>query len=692
MPASPIPAKLSRLGRAALHYATQYGWRVFPLHSADASGCSCARTECHGPGKHPRTQRGCLDATTDPAQVRAWWSQWPDANVGVATGAGLVVLDIDTRAGGDDTIVDLRRKLGDLPDTVECLTGGGGRHIYLAATGEVRNSAGALGPGVDVRGDGGYVVAPPSVHASGRAYAWEASSRPDEVDVEPVPPAWLEAMTARPKLRVIPGAKGEPFPEGERNASLFKRAASMRTAGFDASAILAALMVENDTRCVPPLDPAEVRGIAESAARYPAGLSPEYAARQAAKAEGLSAAQPANVASDEWRAELFTTKTGAVRNTFANLCTILRRAPEFATLRLNEMTRAPELNGARVTDAVLGTIRERVEREYGFGPGADATSQALVVVAAERAYSPVAQYLRGLVWDGVSRLDAVHGSILGGRASAVGEVMVRSWFISAVARALKPGCKVDTALVLVGGQGAGKSSFFRLLGGQWFGDSAVDLESKDAMAQINAAWIYELGELDHVTSRAHAGRIKAFVASQVDLYRAPYGRAVEPVPRSNVIVGSTNEAQFLNDPTGDRRFWCVEVGAIDLAALERDRDQLWAEAVAALDGGEGWWLTREAEAARDEAAEEHRLVDPWEEVVAAWLVELSPHELRDLTSRRILTGPLRLEIDRVTAREQQRLAAIMRRLGWRNRVLRVDGRNNRVWDVAEVDGTWRHRT
>jgi predicted P-loop ATPase len=686
--------KASKLARAALHYATQFGWRVFPLHSVDDGRCSCGRADCHGAGKHPRTPRGCTDATTDATQIRAWWAQWPDANIGVATGGGLVVLDIDPRSGGDESLVELRRRLGAVPDTVECLTGGGGRHIYFAVPGEVRNSAGVLGAGLDVRGDGGYVVAPPSVHGSGRSYAWEASSRPDEVDVAAAPGPWLEALTARPKLRVIPGSKGEPFPEGERNASLFKRGSSMRAAGFDLAAIVAALTLENESRCNPPLDPAEVKGIAESVARYPAGLSPEVAAQQArkaARAEGLTAVQAANVATGAWREELFTTKTGVVRNTFANLCTILRHAPEYATLRYNEMARAPELKGARVSDAALGAMREQVERAYGFSPGADATAQALVTVSAERGYHPVAEYLRGLVWDRAPRLDTVAARILGAAPAAITETMVRAWFLSAVARATQPGCKVDTALVLVGGQGAGKSSFFRVLGGRWFGDSPVDIESKDAMAQLASTWIYELGELDHVTSKAHAGKLKAFVTSPVDTYRPPYGRAVEVIPRGNVIVGSTNEDSFLTDPTGDRRFWCVRVGRIDLEALSAERDQLWAEALAALDAGEGWWLSREADAARDEAAEEHRVTDPWEDVVGEWLAGLSAHEARDVTSRRILTGPLRMEVDRLTARDQQRVAAIMRRLGWVNRVQRVQGHPTRIWDVQEPGGAWRYR-
>ena len=192
-----MPAvKLSKLGRSALMYAAQYGWRVFPLHSIDNGACTCGDAKCTGtkPGKHPRTPKGCLDATTDTGVIRGWWERWPDANVGIATGGGLVVIDVDPRHGGDDGLVDLRARLGELPDTVECLTGSGGRHIYVSV-GEgvtVRNSAGTLAPGVDIRGEGGYVVAAPSVHTSGRSYAWEASSRPDEVEVAPMPAAWLD--------------------------------------------------------------------------------------------------------------------------------------------------------------------------------------------------------------------------------------------------------------------------------------------------------------------------------------------------------------------------------------------------------------------------------------------------------------------------------------------------------------------
>jgi len=151
------------------------GWVVLPCHSSVGAGCSCGRTDCSSPGKHPRTRRGLHDASSDPEMVAGWWRRWPDANVGVRTGAvsGLVVVDIDPAHGGLESI---RRLHGEhrLPDGLRVRTGSGGWHLYFAHPGfEVRNSAGTvLGDGVDVRGDGGYVIAPPSRHIAGGVYEW----------------------------------------------------------------------------------------------------------------------------------------------------------------------------------------------------------------------------------------------------------------------------------------------------------------------------------------------------------------------------------------------------------------------------------------------------------------------------------------------------------------------------------------
>ena len=167
---------------AALAYAAR-SWAVFPCHTPTDNGCSCRRA--YGRiGKHPRTKNGLKDASTDPALIRRWWTMWPQANVGIATGAGsgLVVLDEDTYKGGDQSRLELEHAYSPLPETILSLTGGGGVQYFFSHPGRhVKNGVESLGPGLDIRGDGGYIIAPPSLHASGRRYAWEVIHDPEDI-------------------------------------------------------------------------------------------------------------------------------------------------------------------------------------------------------------------------------------------------------------------------------------------------------------------------------------------------------------------------------------------------------------------------------------------------------------------------------------------------------------------------------
>jgi hypothetical protein len=219
---------------------------------------------------------GLQDATTDSDVIPRWWDKEPEANIGIRTGAvsDLVVLDIDPARGGDDAFASLEQKHGTLPLTVESVTGGGGRHLLFQHPGEgvyVPCGADVLGRGLDVKGDGGYIVAPPSLHQTGRRYAWQPSRGPD--DLKPAPlPRWLhEKLTSRTPAggQTAVSATEEPIPEGRRNVTLTSLAGSMRRPGMSEEAILAALRVENATRCQPPLPDAEVQQIAASVGRYP---------------------------------------------------------------------------------------------------------------------------------------------------------------------------------------------------------------------------------------------------------------------------------------------------------------------------------------------------------------------------------------------------------------------------------------
>jgi putative DNA primase/helicase len=207
------------------------------------------------------------DATTDETIVRQWWARWPDANVGVATGAasGLVVLDVDPRNGGDESLRDLEARYGPLADTVTALTGGGGCHYYLSLPPGAAIRSRRLLPGVELKAEGGYVVAPPSLHPSGRRYEWELGHAPDELPLSPLPP-WL---LSEPERRRGWEWHGEPIPEGQRHNHLLSLAGRLRADGLSEEAIEAALAAENERRCAPPLPLEEVRRVAQSMSLYP---------------------------------------------------------------------------------------------------------------------------------------------------------------------------------------------------------------------------------------------------------------------------------------------------------------------------------------------------------------------------------------------------------------------------------------
>ncbi len=271
------------MGDVAVAYAA-YGWRVFPLHTPDAEGrCSCARAdECRSAGKHPRTARGVNEATTDAEQIARWWTRWQDANIGIATGAGsgLVVLDIDPRHGGDVSLAELMEQHGDVPRTLEAATGGGGWHILFKHPGVAfKNSASVLGPGLDVKTDGGYVVAMPSLHASGRRYEW----RDDDARPAAMPTWLIELLTAPRQIEATADsalaharsnghALDSRIAEGARNDTLFRLVACrLRGQGAGYSEIVTACLEANAHLCSPPLPESEVRKVAASAMRYHAG-------------------------------------------------------------------------------------------------------------------------------------------------------------------------------------------------------------------------------------------------------------------------------------------------------------------------------------------------------------------------------------------------------------------------------------
>jgi hypothetical protein len=256
---------VTELAVAALDFAI-LGLPIFPAWSVRPLGsrlvCACPKAgNCTSPGKHPMVSHGVTEALTDFERVSYWWRTRPDANIGLATGA-VVVLDIDPRHGGDNALAEIERKHAKLPTTWRVATGGGGQHIYFRAPpghAPIRNSVGQLGPGIDVRGVGGYVIAPPSRHVSGERYRWNCN--PQQAPLCALPP-WIAKLLDQPtKAKSATEWRTlvrDEIAEGRRNDTMARLAGHLLRRYVDPHVVLDLLLAWNATRCQPPLDRADV--------------------------------------------------------------------------------------------------------------------------------------------------------------------------------------------------------------------------------------------------------------------------------------------------------------------------------------------------------------------------------------------------------------------------------------------------
>jgi predicted P-loop ATPase len=247
-----------------------------------------------------------------------------------------------------------------------------------------------------------------------------------------------------------------------------------------------------------------------------------------------------------------------------------------------------------------------------------------LVGAAAIASFPVRDYLDALVWDGTPRLDKWLPTYFHAEDSEYVRAVGSRYLISAVARIYQPGCKVDHSLILEGPQGRQKTETLRTLAVRdaWFTDRLSHVASKDAAMEIAGVWLVEIAEMDALT-RASTSAMKGFLTRRFDRFRPPWARHLIRLERQCVFAGTINPpiGGYLKDPTGARRFWPVEChGMIDRQGVERDRDQLWAEAVARFKVGDKWYLeTPELEALASAEQAARFKGDPWREPIKQWI-------------------------------------------------------------------------
>lgn len=635
---------------------------------------------------------GVKNATRDLAVIKQWVKIAPQSNWALRCGEELPgggflgVLDCDPRNGSDDSLEAIQAQQGSLPETVTASTGGKGSHFLFRFPHSPASRS--VGPGLDLQGGGKYIAISPSKHYTGGVYSWELGQGPGDLPIADAP-SWLQEGTgeAQPRPRPDGGTAretvlGEAFALAGRagaimtDGTMFANCpqshmhSDARGRGEDASCVIlppaggsrfggfscrhghcANLKWQEVLRLLPreAVDAANKKyprlGVATGPLPSP---PPDDEGDEAPGPSAPAAGAPTNARDAmkrklQWRPDPKTGESKLV-NDEVNLSAILTYDPawkdvfaydEFAqTIRYTREPEwhpddAPKDKSLVWNDGHIHCLNLWLRRVWGLQLPTEKIREGVYTVAKRDSRNPLREYLDELKWDGTARIDTWLTQYLGTEDTPYSRSVGRKWLISAVARALVPGSKVDTLIVLEGPQGEGKSTALRVLAGdpEWFSDTPIQIGEKDAYVALRGKWIYELAELASLR-KADLDKMKAFFSAPTDSYRPPYGREQVTVPRTCVFAGTVNLGEYLSDPTGARRFWPVRIGTIDLESLRSDRDQLWAEAVRIYRDWVGrgspqsdylWWPSPSERATFEAEQDERAMRHPWSEVIAKWV-------------------------------------------------------------------------
>lgn len=378
-------------------------------------------------------------------------------------------------------------------------------------------------------------------------------------------------------------------------------------------------------------------------------------------------------AHDKWAMlGLDTTKTGPVANE-DNVMRVLERHPDLQNLLWFD-----EFLGRIMTTGAAGPrewgdaddvrLASSLQRDLGMVRVKLSHVRAAVVgVAFARVRNCAREWIEAQAWDGTERIQHFFPDAFGTPDTAYSRAVGRNFWISLVARVMRPGCKVDNMVILEGAQGSRKSSVLKAIGGEWFTVQHESITGKGFFEVLQGKMLVEIAEMD-AFGKAEVTRVKQVVSTETDRYRESYGRYAKDHPRHSIFVGTTNKDDWNRDETGARRFWPIKcVGVIDTAGVTRARPQLFAEALAAFSLGQDtqagcWWLMPDAETTDEQ--DRRREEETWEDAVKDWLDD--PYKV-SVNIREVLWGAVKIAVGDQQRREINRMTAVLHRIGWRKR-------------------------
>lgn len=719
---------MNPLLEAALQYAAR-GWWVIPTRGMKDGKCTCGQPCGDKAGKHAYRGKN-PDGTwgmRDPAAIERHWKRAPHDNVALATGRGLVVVDLDS-AEQREFLADLWRPHGAMPETLAATTGRGA-HLYFAGDlGKSHNIEDLL-----VRGGNAYVIAPPSIHRSGKEYRWLNSNSICDL------PAWLKELAESYENEQVTDenfvgllaadfpAYLQPIQRDSRSSSLVARVLRLdipeQTPELmaDIESALAAIPASCDRKtwlaiCCAlkslPWERSDGTSISfDFFDGWSASYPPKYGAWDTEKTwNSFKDDRPgrkiaigtlfALAKSYGWRRPVVLPPLRPNDANYTNghavgpalLAPLTPKSIRF--IDLDEKTKKPKatctnaglaIDGLHVvcrkdvfhekmlvgghqiqawagdlSDDAVHMLRKVIKRTYLFDPGERNTRDAAVQLCLEHQFNPVVEYLDALEWDGTPRLGEWLTAYLGAPPSALTRAIARLMLVAAVRRARAPGTKFDQIVVLEGREGTGKSTAIKILAGEEnFSDQhLIGASDKEQQEAVTGVWIHEIAELAGMR-RTDVERVKAFASRTEDRARPAYGRVRVDMKRRGIFVATTNADTYLMSETGNRRFWPVRTGRIDLQGLARDRNQLWAEASHLEAGGESLALPPALWVDMAEMQAERLEDDAWESTIRAY----AEKEKWDVSVSETLLAGVLLSLGEMKQGEQNRAVRVLKKLG-----------------------------